>query len=81
MPPKPASNKKKRDRWLKLAQLRTSRALHNMELLRDLADTSRCEFTEEEVHKVVAALKTKLVLVESSFKNPKRPPAPVKFEL
>ena len=63
------SNKKK-ETFRRLAEGRTKKAIDSMNLLTNLSNTSHYEYEENEVKKIIDALKEGVRLVESSFQKP-----------
>lgn len=62
----------KRDKFVRLAENRTETVLHGIRLLGNLANTSNYEYTEEDVNKIVKALKTAVSDLEHTFTSSKK---------
>ena len=63
-------NDKKRLAFKKLAQSRTNKALDNMKLILNLANTSNYDFEEEDVKKILKALSDGIKSIENRFAEP-----------
>ena len=59
----------KREKFVRLAEKRTENILNNIRLLGNLANTSNYEYTDEDVSKIIKALKTALSDLEHSFSS------------
>ena len=59
----------KRERFVRLAEKRTENVLNGIRLLSNLANTSNYDYTEDDVSKIVKALKTALSDLEHSFSS------------
>ena len=59
----------KRERFVRLAEKRTENILNDIRLLGNLSNTSNYEYTEEDVTKIVKAIKMALSDLEHSFSS------------
>lgn len=57
-----------RENFVRLAEKRTTRVLHDLELLGNLSNRSNYSYTDEDIKKVFRALSKKLQEVELRFK-------------
>ncbi len=58
----------KRDKFVRLAENRMNNALKQIQLLSNLSNTRAYEYTEEDIQKIVKALKNAVSELEHSFK-------------
>lgn len=68
----PANQSEKKQRFRKLAQLRTDAALDRVRILGNCANRSVYDYTDEEVNKIFFAIEEQLRIVKSKFKRPRR---------
>ena len=59
--------KDKRGRFKALAEKRVARALHELRLIGNLANTHNYTYTKEEAQRIVAALESELKLLKGRF--------------
>lgn len=57
----------KRERFVRLAEKRTENVLQGIRLLGNLANTSNYSYTEEDVNKIIKALKSAVSDLEHTF--------------
>ena len=64
-------NETKEERFKRIATLRTRRALDNLRLLGNCANTGSYSYTQEEVNKIFSSIEKELRRVKSLFNKPK----------
>ena len=62
-----ANKESKNDRFKRLAEARTERALYSIRLLGNLSNKSIYEYTDTEVRKIFKALETEIELSQEKF--------------
>lgn len=63
-------DRNKRDKFVKLATRRVTRALREIRLIGNLSNRSAYEYTDEDVRKIVRALQRELETMRSRFSGP-----------
>lgn len=64
-------NETKRERFKRLATVRTNRVLRCLKVLGNCANRSAYEYNEEEINKIFSAIERKLKEVKAKFHFPK----------
>ncbi len=64
---KTKDNETKREKFVRLAENRMNSALKNIQLLANLSNTSAYDYTDEDVDKIIKALKVAVGDLEKSF--------------
>ena len=59
----------KHEKFKRLAETRTNKALKSIELLENLANTSNYDYTREDYRKILTALRNALNNLEAAFKK------------
>lgn len=59
--------KDKRERFVSLAERRVPRAIHELRLIGNLANTNNYTYTQDEVHRIVSVLEQELKLLKGRF--------------
>jgi len=59
----------KHEKFKRLAETRTKKALKSIELLENLANTSNYDYTREDYRKILTALRNALNNLEAAFKK------------
>jgi len=59
----------KRDAFKRLAEHRTEKAIHYIDLLGNLSNTRAYEFDESDVNKIISALRNAINLTKSKFEG------------
>lgn len=75
------SMRDKRDRFVELAQARVTRAAQTIRLIGNLANANNYAYSEEDVHKIVAALDSEMKLLKAKFQTALSKRAKDKFKL
>jgi hypothetical protein len=60
---------KDREKFVRLANRRVTRALKNIQLIGNLSDRSNYDYTREDVDKIFSALRSELKRCEERFSN------------
>lgn len=63
--------RKKRERFLKIAEKRTQMVLKKLQVLGNCANRQTYEYTPEDVEKIFSAIERQLMLVRSKFEHGK----------
>lgn len=67
---KAPKNESKRERFRRLAALRTNEALNRLKILGNCSNKSAYEYTEEEINKIFSAIEKKAQQVRAKFDLP-----------
>lgn len=59
--------KDKRERFVALAEKRVPRAIHDLRLIGNLANTHNYTYTQEEAHRIVSTLEQEVKLLKGRF--------------
>jgi hypothetical protein len=59
--------KDKRERFIALAEKRVPRAIHELRLIGNLANTHNYSYTQEEAHRILTALEQEFKLLKGRF--------------
>lgn len=60
-------NETKRDKFVRLAEARTNKALDQIRLISNLSDRSTYDFTEEDVNKIFSFLEKEIKVARAKF--------------
>lgn len=60
-------NETKHEKFIRLAEARTNKALDQIKLIGNLSDKSTYEFSEEEVNKIFAHIEKEMKIAKSRF--------------
>lgn len=63
------SKETKREKFVRLAELRTNNAIKQIRLIGNLSNKNNYEYTEDDVRKIFKVLKEEIELVEKKFKD------------
>lgn len=69
----PKSNESPRERFVKLANARTSKAIQTIDLLSNLAAPARYEYTDEDVEKIQKVLTERVEVTIRALRDRKPP--------
>ena len=66
------SNKEKKERFNRLATIRTNEVLDRLRILGNCSDKRSYEYTDEEIDKIFRAIDEQVKIVKTKFKKPKK---------
>ena len=70
-----------RSKFVKLASLRVSKALKDIQLIGNLSNRSNYDYTDEDVAKIFKALNEEISTCKRKFENAKKKDATISFSL
>lgn len=62
-------NETKRDKFVRLAEARTNKALDQIKLISNLSDRSTYEYTDDDINKIFTCLEKELKIARSRFNS------------
>lgn len=66
------SSKEKKERFNRLATIRTNEVLDRLRILGNCSDKRSYEYTDEEIDKIFRAIDEQVKIVKTKFKKPKK---------